>query len=134
MDSTRIAPHARVFVVDDVPSMRERLHELLGEIDGVDVVGDAGTPGDAITGILRTHPDYVLLDYQLIDGTGLDVLRAVHPQAPQIGFYLLSNFSAPPYRALASRLGARGFFDKTEEFGRLRDAIMNPMERAPCQP
>jgi DNA-binding NarL/FixJ family response regulator len=118
------AAHAKVFVVDDVPSMRERLLEMLGEIDGVDVVGDAGTPRDAIAGILRTHPDCVLLDYQLIDGTGLDVLRAVHPKAPEIVFVVLTNHASPQYRRACLEAGARFFFDKSVEFGRIRDVLV----------
>ena len=88
-------PRTGIFIVDDFPTMRERLRELVGDIDGVEVVGDAGTPDDAITGILRTHPDCVLLDYQLEGGTGVDVLRAVHPQSPEIAFIVLTNHATP---------------------------------------
>ena len=45
-----------VFIVDDVPSMRERLRELVAEVPDVYVVGDAGTPSDAIAGILAKRP------------------------------------------------------------------------------
>ena len=78
--------HQKVMVLGAVTCPRDkareiavRLRELVGEIDGVDIVGDAGTPADAIDAILRTHPQCVLLDYQLEGGTGVDVLRAVHP-------------------------------------------------------
>ena len=81
MNSTQ---NIAVFVVDDTPSMRERLRELLDDIDGVEVVGEAGNLVDATAGILRTHPDCVLLDYQIEGGTGVDVLRAVRPRSPQI--------------------------------------------------
>ena len=123
MNNAHANCHPRVFVVDDVPSMRERLHELLEEIDGVDVVGDAGTPGEAIAGILRTRPDCVLLDYQLIDGTGLDVLRAVRPQAPDIVFVMLTNHANPQYRRACLEAGARFFFDKSIEFDRIREVL-----------
>jgi DNA-binding NarL/FixJ family response regulator len=118
-----IATRATVFVVDDVPSMRERLLELVGEIDGVRVVGDAGTPADAIAGILSMRPDCVLLDYQLIDGTGLDVLRAVHPQAPDIVFVVLTNHATPQYRRACLEAGATHFFDKSIEFGKIKDVL-----------
>ncbi|MFO1310739.1 MAG: hypothetical protein U1F41_01605 [Burkholderiales bacterium] len=52
----------------------------MGEVPDVDVVGDAGTPADAIAGILATHPACVLLDFQLIGGTGVDV-----PRGPRAG-------------------------------------------------
>ena len=49
--------------------------------------------------------------------------RQQQRRAPQIDFYMLSNFSSEPYRQLASRLGARGFFDKSSEFQHVRDLI-----------
>ena len=112
-----------IFIVDDLPTMRERLRELVAEIDGVDVVGDAGTPGEAIAGILRTHPDCVLLDYQLEGGTGVDVLRAVHPRSPDIAFIVLTNHATPQHRRACIDAGARHFLDKSTEFGRIRYAI-----------
>ena len=112
-----------VFIVDDLPAMRERLAELMGAIAGVQIVGEAGTPAEAIDGILRTNPDCVLLDYQLIDGTGVDVLRAVHPQSPDIAFIVLTNHATPQHRRACLDAGARHFLDKSTEFGRIRSAI-----------
>lgn len=124
------SPNPSVFIVDDSPSMRVRLSELLDEIDGVDVVGEAGTPSDAISGILRIHPRYVLLDYQLEGGTGLDVLRAVHPQDPGVVFIVLTNHATPQYRHACLEAGARHFLDKSSEFGRIKDVIAG-LESAP---
>jgi DNA-binding NarL/FixJ family response regulator len=117
------ATRTKVFIVDDLPAMRERLFELMVDVGGVDVVGDAGTPADAIAGILRTRPDCVLLDYQLDRGTGLDVLRAVHPQAPDIIFVVLTNHANPQYCRACLDAGARFFFDKSTEFGRIKSVI-----------
>ena len=112
-----------VFIVDDLPAMRERLSELMAAMAGVQIVGEAGTPAEAIDGILRTNPDCVLLDYQLIDGTGVDVLRAVHPQSPDIAFIVLTNHATPQHRRACLDAGARYFFDKSTEFGNIRSAI-----------
>jgi DNA-binding NarL/FixJ family response regulator len=113
----------QVFLVEDSPLIRKRLVALLETVPGARICGYAATADAAVHDILATRPEVVVLDLALESGTGFDVLRAVHPQAPQIDFYLLSNFSAAPYRELAARLGARGFFDKTNEFGRVRDVI-----------
>ena len=121
----------QVFLVEDSPLIRARLIEMLEGVPGATVCGHAAGAESAIRGILAARPDVVVLDLALASGSGFDVLRAVHPQAPQIDFYLLSNFAADPYRELAGRLGARGFFDKTSEFGRVRDAIAG---REPCKP
>ena len=113
----------QVFLVEDSPLIRERLVELVEGVPGATVCGHAASAEGAIRGILAALPDVVVLDLSLAQGTGFDVLRAVHPQAPQIDFYMLSNFAGAPYRPLAGRLGARGFFDKSKEFGRVREAI-----------
>ena len=123
MASMDNAENIAVFVVDDMPSMRERLRELLGDIDGVEVVGDAGSLDEATAGILRTRPDCVLLDYQLEGGTGVDVLRAVCPQSPHIEFIVLTNHATDQHRRACLDAGARFFLDKSSEFGFIRTAI-----------
>ena len=112
----------RVFVAEDSPLIRERVERMIGSC-GAQVIGHSGQVAAAIRDILESRPDLVILDIQLADGTGFDVLRAVHDRAPAIEVLLFSNFAADPYRQLAERLGARGFFDKAREFGQLRDAV-----------
>jgi DNA-binding NarL/FixJ family response regulator len=112
-----------VYVVEDAPLVRERLIEMLDATPGTQVIGAADRADAAIQEILEHHPDVVLLDLRLAQGSGLDVLRAVHPAAPEITFYMLSSFTAEPYRQLAARLGAQDFFDKAKDFERVRDII-----------
>ncbi len=115
--------NVRIFVVEDSPLIRERLERMLGGISGARVVGSAAGAQDAIRDILAERPDVVVLDYQLAQGNGFDVLRAVHARAPEIDVYMLSSFPSEPYRILAERLGARRFFDKSTEFERVRDVL-----------
>jgi DNA-binding NarL/FixJ family response regulator len=124
----------QVFLVEDSPLIRERLVALLGSVPGAQVCGHADRAESAVREILARRPDVVVLDIALAEGTGFDVLRAVHPQAPQIDFYLLSNFCADAYRALAARLGARGFFDKSSEFERVREIVKREKGETPCRP
>ena len=123
MSAPETCTKTAIFIVDDMPSMRERLRELVADIDGVEVVGDAGTPAEAIAGILSTHPDCVLLDYQLAGGTGVDVLRAVHPRSPEIAFIVITNHATAQHRRACLDAGARYFFDKSSEFSQIRSAI-----------
>ncbi|HEY8244631.1 MAG TPA: response regulator transcription factor [Casimicrobiaceae bacterium] len=106
----------RVFIVDDAPAVLERLREYVDGIAGAVVVGDAGTPEDAIAGIRRTEPACVLLDYQLEGGTGVDVLRALRTQSPSTVFIVLTNHADAQYRRACLAAGANHFFDKTTEF------------------
>ena len=112
-----------IFLVDDSAPVRERLEALLGALDGVRVVGHAEDAEEAIRAILALLPHIVVLDLKLAQGNGFDVLRALRAQAPEVDVYLLSNFATPAYRASAAQLGARGFFDKTQEFQRLLDLL-----------
>jgi DNA-binding NarL/FixJ family response regulator len=112
-----------VFIVDDSPLIRDRLRAFLAEIPGVDAVGEAGGADDAIAAILQARPEVVLLDLHLAQGSGFDVLRAVRDAAPEIDVYMLSSYSSYPYRELAGRLGARGYFDKAREFERVCEVL-----------
>jgi two-component system response regulator DevR len=113
----------RVFLVEDSPLVRERLTQMLAALPETRVVGHASGVQEAISGILSTKPDLVLLDLSLDQGSGFDVLSAVHGKAPAIAFYMLSNFASEPYRRHAERLGASGFFDKSTDFERVRDMV-----------
>jgi DNA-binding NarL/FixJ family response regulator len=112
-----------VYVVEDSALVRERLIEMLDATPGTLVVGAAARADDAIRDILEERPDVVLLDLKLAQGSGFDVLRAVHEVAPEVTVYMLSSFASDPYRQLAARLGAQDFFDKSSEFERVRDII-----------
>jgi DNA-binding NarL/FixJ family response regulator len=112
-----------VYLVEDSPLVSERLLELLEGVPSVRLAGHATRADDAIRDILAERPDVVVLDIRLAQGNGFDVLRALHEQAPEIDVYMLSSFASDPYRHLAARLGARGFFDKATEFTRVRDAV-----------
>ncbi|HWH46460.1 MAG TPA: response regulator [Burkholderiales bacterium] len=113
----------RVFVVESSSLIRERLGEMLASIQGVHSVGHATGANEAIQEILDLHPHAVVLDVMLAQGTGFDVLRALRDRAPEIAIYILSNFTTEPYRRLADRLGAAGYFDKTTQFERVIQAL-----------
>ena len=120
------APAMRVFLVEDSPLVCERLRAMLAGIEGARAVGIAATAREAIEGIRSEHPDVVLLDLRLAEGSGFDVLRALRAQARAggaIDVFMLTNFAEAPYRRLAERLGVRGFFDKSTEFERVRDVL-----------
>lgn len=119
--STPAAESLRVFVVEDSPQILERMRALLAPV--ARIVGSTGSADEAIRQILEERPDAVVLDLNLAQGTGIDVLRAVGIRAPAIEVFVFTNFPNPQYRRLCMKLGAKGFFDKSTEFGQVRDAI-----------
>lgn len=70
-----MAQATTVVVVDDHPMVRDGLAVVLHAERDLDVVGAAGDVAEARAEITRARPDVVVTDYQLPDGSGLDVAR-----------------------------------------------------------
>lgn len=67
----------RVLIVDDEPLARQRLRDLLADEREVEVVGECGDGGQAVMAIESLRPDLVLLDVQMPEPDGFDVIEAV---------------------------------------------------------
>lgn len=78
----------RVLIVDDEPLARARLRALLGDLGGVEVVGEAGDGRAALELISQSTPELVLLDIRMPGMDGLEVARHLHgwTEAPAVVF------------------------------------------------
>lgn len=121
----------KVFLVDDSQVVIERLGAMLRELPGVEVVGSAGEVFEATKAILEGHPDVVVLDLQLHDGSGLDVLRAVKSIRPETIILVCTNFPYPQYREKCFQEGASFFLDKSSEFEKLYEILQALMKSTP---
>ena len=113
----------KIFLVEDSSLLRARLEASLSAIPGMQTVGHASGAKEAVQAILAARPDAVVLDIHLAEGNGFDVLRALRAAAFAPAIYVLTNYPLDAYRKTAERLGARGFFDKSNDIDRLRDAL-----------
>jgi DNA-binding NarL/FixJ family response regulator len=123
MDSTRQTGPFGVFLVEDSPAIRSRLAATIGEIDGTALVGEAGTVREAIDGIRSTRPRAVILDLQLEDGSGLDVLKAVQSVSPALRVAVLTNYATDQHRRACMDAGAEYFLDKSSDFPRIPEIV-----------
>jgi DNA-binding NarL/FixJ family response regulator len=112
---------ARVVLVDDHAMFRSGVRAELGS--RVEVVGEAGTPGEAIERIRATAPDVVLLDVHMPDGGGLAVLEGIATSMPNTRFLALSVSDAAEDVITLIRAGACGYVTKTISADDLADAI-----------
>lgn len=112
-----------VFLVEDSLAIRARLAATIRAIEGAELVGEAGTVGGAIEGIRSTRPSAVILDLQLEDGSGLEVLRAVRPAVPAAHVAVLTNYATDQHRRASLDAGAEFFLDKSSDFPRIREII-----------
>jgi DNA-binding NarL/FixJ family response regulator len=113
--------NTRVLLVDDHAMFRSGVRTELGE--RVDVVGEAGTPAEAIAAIRAAQPDVVLLDVHMPDGGGLAVIEAIAPELPEVHFLALSVSDAAEDVIALIRAGARGYVTKTISADDLAAAI-----------
>jgi len=112
-----------VFLVEDSPAIRSRLAATIREIEGAALVGEAGTVREAIDGIRSTRPRAVILDLQLEDGSGLDVLKAVQPVSPALHVAVLTNYATDQHRRACMNAGAEYFLDKSSDFPRIPEIV-----------
>jgi two-component system OmpR family response regulator len=104
-----------VLIVDDSPGLRLRLAEMLKPVAGLTVVGQAHSVADASRAIQELSPNLVVLDLQLGDGNGIEVLRATKQVNPSIRFVIFTNQSDLQYRQRCAELGADYFLCKSTE-------------------
>jgi two-component system, LytTR family, response regulator LytT len=68
----------RIFIVDDEQPSREELAYMLGEIPGIELIGEAGTGMEAVKKVKELKPDLMFLDIQLPDLSGLQVAELIN--------------------------------------------------------
>lgn len=76
----------RVLVVDDEPLARQVLREMLAEISGVSLAGEAANGFEAVKQVSALRPDLVLLDIQMPRLDGFEVLELLGPEPPAVIF------------------------------------------------
>jgi len=115
----------KVFVVEDSAAVRERLIEMIREIEDIEVVGEAATYDAAVDGIMSTRPDVAVLDIKLGDGggNGIDVLNQVRKGLPAMKAIVLSNYATPQHMKASADAGAEYFLDKSADFERITEIL-----------
>lgn len=106
----------RVMVIEDSEIIRQRLTEMIRQIQSIALVGCAtnGVQGLAMFRMLK--PDAVLLDLQMEGLHGMDLIPIFKRELPQCRVVVLTAFGDKSTRERAMQLGADFFYDKASEF------------------
>lgn len=113
----------RVVIADDHSVVRQGIRGVLEEIDGLEVVGEAGDGAQALTMVAELAPDVVVLDVNMPEKSGLDVTMDLREQAHPARVLILSMHDDPEYVLQAVRAGADGYVLKDVSPAELRDAV-----------
>ena len=125
-----------VLIVDDHRMFSESLARLLADEDGIRVVGVAASGADAIDMVARTHPDVVLMDYQLPDQDGVSVTARIKEDHPAVMVVMLTGSTEDRVLVGAIEAGCSGFLTKdraaAEVVGAVRSAAVGEALIAPA--
>jgi DNA-binding NarL/FixJ family response regulator len=113
----------KVYVVDDSDFVRERLIEMLSELEEVEIVGGTGDPREAVTVIRQMAPDAVILDIRLPGRSGVEVLRDLKKEEPSPVVIILTNYPYPQYQKECTEAGADYFLNKSTEFNKIAKVL-----------
>jgi two-component system invasion response regulator UvrY len=113
----------KLLVVDDHAIIRAGLKQILEEAEGIVVAGEAGTGAEAIQQVRNGDYDLVLLDISLPDKHGIDVLRQIKQQRPQLPVIILSMHLEEQYAVRSMKAGASGYLNKQSAPSQLVAAI-----------
>lgn len=98
-----------MFLVDDHELVRRGLRDLLGTAPDLQIVGEAATVKEAITGIGATRPDVAVLDVRLPDGNGVELCREVRSRNSKARCLMLTSYADDDALLAAVLAGASGF-------------------------
>jgi len=112
--SETVARERSVFIVDDHPLVREGLTNLINGQSDLIVCGEAKDSGEAIDGIAKERPDVAIIDISLTNESGLELIKHLVRQFPQVSLIVLSMHDEALYAERALRAGARGYVMKHE--------------------
>lgn len=110
----------KLLIVEDSELVAARLRETLAAIPQL-AVAVAGSCAEARENLRSWQPQLVVLDIDLPDGNGLELLRRVKLDRPATCVLMFSNHMS--FRRHCVERGADAFFDKAMEFEALADAV-----------
>ncbi|WP_456845627.1 response regulator [Cellulomonas sp. P5_C6] len=110
-------------IVDDHEVVRRGIAEVVERADGMTVVAEAGSVADGARRAALVRPQVLLVDLQLPDGTGIELLRTLHETLPDARAIVLTSFDDDDALAAALDAGAAAYLLKSVRGAEITDVI-----------
>ena len=124
------AAKTTVLIIDDSALIRRHVVQILSELKGIRIVGEAADAAEGLELARKLRPDVVTLDVRMPGASGLTVVAQIKQVEPSPIVMVLTNYPYPTYRKRATEAGADFFFDKSTEFHKVLVALRNGFESA----
>ena len=112
-----------VGIVDDHAIVRQGLSQFLAEQMGIKVVGEGSSGAQAIELVRAKDPNVLLLDILMPGQNGIEVMRHLLAQKPELAIIVLSGFAEEHYALSIIKNGAKGYLNKGCDPAEIIDAI-----------
>jgi DNA-binding NarL/FixJ family response regulator len=123
----------KILIADDSAILRERLANLLNDLDGIESIEQAEDTTTARELVQKMKPDVAILDVRIPKGGGIDLLHDIRKRAhPSTTIIMLTNYAFAETRDKCIGGGANYFFDKSTEFMKVV-AVLRGMLSRPTQ-
>lgn len=113
----------KVLIADDHKIFRAGVKRLIEESPDIAVTGEASDGFDALEKLRKEEWDVVLLDINMPNKSGLDILRQMKTEKPKLPILILSMYPEEQYAIRALKAGAAGYLTKDSESEELIAAI-----------
>lgn len=119
----------QILLVDDHPSVRTGIKRAI-ESAGMSCCGEAASRTEAFAQIAHKSPDGVILDLNLPDGSGLDIVQWIRKHSQEMAIVILTMSDEESHLLAAMRAGASAFVKKSapleDVVSSLRSALRQP--------
>jgi DNA-binding NarL/FixJ family response regulator len=116
-----------ILIVDDHPIVRQGLENLLSQEKSMEVCAQAEDAYKAMKAIRELKPDIIVVDISLQDKSGLELIKDIHVQYPDMPILALSMHDENLYAERVLRAGAKGYVMKQQAAEKVIDAIKSIM-------
>jgi DNA-binding NarL/FixJ family response regulator len=113
----------KILIVDDHTVVRDGLVAMMGRVRDFVVVGEASNGLEAIDKTLQLRPDVVLMDLRMPEMSGVDAMRRIGDEDPDVKFIVLTTYDTDEYIFDAIEAGAKGYLLKDASRDDLFNAI-----------
>lgn len=115
----------KVIIVDDHKLFRNGLKFLLGEIEGIEVAGEASNGKEFLELLNYINPGLVIMDISMPEMNGVEACKIALENNPELKILVLSMFGEDAYYNTMIEMGVKGFILKDSDTAELKNAVLS---------
>lgn len=121
----KVKEKTKVIIVDDHKLFRNGLKFILGEIEGIEVAGEASNGKEFLELLNYISPGLVIMDISMPEMNGVEACKIALENNPDLKILVLSMFGEDAYYNTMIEMGVKGFILKDSDTAELRNAVLS---------